>query len=255
MASESKIPSCYEAYDVDVEQQTVKQELFVVIDQTTVMNPSVQKTIFNSTKKFIKRGNSINIITFSSNAGNRYMEIAFSGFIEPELTKKQRNSQSKKTLRKFDKCMKKQYQFAANEVYSALTNGFKNSTSKIPKSDIFKSLYQLTEHGVKYSKAKEKIVLLSSDMLENSSITSFYANGSLKTINPNKEFARFIDSELIGDFDNSRVYVIGAGTVQKKGYNDPKKMKRLKGFWKQYFVKNNGKLIEFGEPMLLGTVH
>lgn len=255
MAAENQVPSCYEKFLPETKKPAVQQELFVVIDQTTIMDSTIQKQIFVSVEKFIKPGNAVTVVTYSSNIDGRYMETPFSGVIETNAPQDIRDDQPKKVLRNFDRCLHDQYAFTKNHIGIAMLDGFKNSTSNIPKSDIFKSFSQMTQYAMKDSKAKEKIVIISSDMLENSSITSFYQNGGLKSIDPDNEMNKFKKCGLNANFCGARVYVIGAATTPGKNYHDPKMMQQLKSFWSSYFSCNNAKLIEFGEPMLMGTVH
>ena len=254
-AMENKLPDCYDMAGLKLTPKPLKKEIFVVLDQTTIMNSSIQGYVFKSTKKFLKAGNAINIITYSSNQGNRFTQVPFSGVLNSKLTPKERNYISKKRLRKFDSCMKKQHAVASNRIYKALKEGFANSSSNIPNSDIFLNLYQIVQNGIAPSQAQEKIMIISSDMLENSTISSFYGHGTLKALDVKKEFAKYKESELESDYANTRVFVVGAGVTSKKSYNDPKKMHRLSNFWRKYFQYNNANLVEFGEPIPLNPAY
>lgn len=113
---------------------------------------------------------------------------------------------------------------------------------------------------MRQSKAQHKIVLLVSDMLENSSVTSFYANQAVRQINADKELKLVADNQLYGDFGGARVYVIGAGLLAEdakhpKGiYRSTQTMQALSKFWTGYFQKSNAELVEFGQPALLNPI-
>jgi len=254
-AMENKLPDCYSMSGIEIKQKVQQKELFVIIDQTTIMSDSIQEYMFNNTRKFIKEGNTVNIITYSSNQGNRFTQVPFSGALNYNLTNKQRRSISKKQLRKFDSCLQKQMSVASNRIYNSLKTAYSESSSKIPNSDIFLNFYQVVENGVSRSSAKEKVVLISSDMLEHSTITSFYSKGMVKKLDVDGEFQKYLDSELESDYKGARVFVVGAGVTSKKRYNDPKKMRRLGKFWKKYFQHNNANLVEFGQPIPLGNAY
>lgn len=66
----------------------------------------------------------------------------------------------------------------------------KGANKKLPHSDILKSLDDIAEHIIKPSSANEKVVLLVSDMIEHSSITTFYSKGSLKKVDAKSEMAK-----------------------------------------------------------------
>jgi len=150
--------------------------------------------------------------------------------------------------------MKKQKNYALRHIYNALKQGLNESKNSIPKSDIFNSLYHIVESSISKSNYNNTIILLVSDMLENSTISSFYLNGRVKKINPKKEFLRFKKSGLICNFKGAKVYVLGAGITSTKYYRDPKTMKSIRDFWIKYFQTTNANLIEFGEPMLFKTI-
>jgi len=98
-------------------------------------------------------------------------------------------------------------------------------------------------------------------MLENSSVSSFYANQGVRLLNPEKELMRVANDQLFGDFGGARVFVIGAGllpdeTNQTKGaYRSTQTMQVLARFWSEYFHKSNADLSEFGQPALLNPIH
>lgn len=92
---------------------------------------------------------------------------------------------------------------------AALRFAFKGTSSSLAKSDVLSSLKEIAS-VVRTSSAKNKIVILSSDMLENSSITSFYNNQSVRLIDAEKEFNTISKQDLLADFSGAHVYVIGA---------------------------------------------
>jgi hypothetical protein len=148
---------------------------------------------------------------------------------------------------------------AGQAVGGALRTSFEGTSGEIAKSDVLASLKDISGK-VKQSQASEKVVLLVSDMLENSSVSSFYASQSVRRIDPEKEIKLATDSQLVGDFGDARVYVIGAGLLSdeakknKAAYRDPKTMQALATFWKSYFEKSKAQLIEFGQPALLNQI-
>jgi hypothetical protein len=128
--------------------------------------------------------------------------------------------------------------------------------SELQKSDVISTVTEISRQ-VKASSVTSKTILIVSDMLENSSITSFYSKNATRRIDPDTELAIVGQNNLFGDFGGASIYVMGAGMVQetdKSVYRDPKTMRALKAFWEGYFRKSNGNLIEFGAPGLLSEV-
>ena len=95
-------------------------------------------------------------------------------------------------------------------------------------------------------------------MLENSTITSFYAKGATRLIQSEAELNKVEKSNLLSNFDNSKIYVIGTGLISSKDnnktYRDPKILASLKDFWTKYFVKSSGNLVEMGQPALKNDI-
>jgi hypothetical protein len=100
-------------------------------------------------------------------------------------------------------------------------------------------------------------------MLENSGISSFYANKNVRAIDPTAELKKAQDAQVVGDFGGARIFVLGAGLVQESAggksrdsgvYRNPKTMALLRQFWEGYFVASHAKLIEFGAPALISPV-
>lgn len=141
-----------------------------------------------------------------------------------------------------------------------MTGAMGEASSDLAKSDVMASLRDFSAR-IRQSNAKERVVLIVSDMLENSSVSSFYANNTVRRINAGKELALAQKNDLVGDFGGARVYVIGAGMLakdatSKKGiYRSPDVMNALSEFWKGYFRATNADLKEFGQPALLMPIH
>jgi len=67
------------------------------------------------------------------------------------------------------------------------------------KSDVLASLAEVSRL-VKNSTTQKRIVLIVSDMLENSTISSFYANNNARRIDPAKEMNIASKEKMLGDF-------------------------------------------------------
>jgi len=254
LPARNDVPSCYEALRIENPDPVPRRELFILVDQTTQLDRNMMAYTYKNMIKFIKNGNAVTIASFSSNANGKYTDVPYSGKLETLLPDAAKHTIAKKTLRKYRACMNSQYKYAKKKATRALVATLKGANKKLPHSDILKSLNDITEHLVKPSKAKEKIILLVSDMMEHSSITTFYAKGSLKRIRPEREMAKLKKSGFNADFDGAKVYVIGTGIAGSKGYRDAKRLKALTDFWKAYFNASHARLQAIGTPMLLENI-
>lgn len=164
-------------------------------------------------------------------------------------------------MQKFDACIKGQYGYGIKLALDAVGKALQASSADLAKSDVISSLTEVS-HLVKENPVKNKKILLVSDMLENSTISSFYAKNAVRKIDAAKELKVVEGNNLFGDFADAGVYVMGAGMMpEQRGtqnksvlYRDPKTLAALKSFWEGYFSHSNGKLQEFGSPELLSAI-
>lgn len=256
------IPSCYEANKIQVSRPKIDTEIIVLVDQTTPLDESLQQQVRENVGRLVSGNSAFAIGNFSSFGQGRYLELQTAGIIEGGLQQPVRDSISVKTVRNFDQCMSAQLEYARKTAAKALNKALAGTSADLKKSDILGALKEISGR-VRQSEAKSKILFLVSDMLENSSITSFYSNQNVRLIEPSTEFEKAKLNKMLGDFGGAKVFVLGAGLVQElKGgknkdsgvYRDPKSMSALKLFWEKYFEASNATLVEFGAPALINPV-
>jgi hypothetical protein len=253
------IPTCYGA-KINAPSVNVETELFVIIDQTTSFNTGLKQSVADNVRPFIQSNRAFSVTQFSAYTQGHYTDVIVSGKLEETLSQKQRDDVSKPILAKYDQCIAMQTKQASRLLGGAMKSAFSVGNNDIVKSDVLASLKDISSK-VKHSTAEKKVVLIASDMLENSSITSFYAKQAVRQISPEKELTIVADNKLFGDFGGAKVYVIGAGLLAEdakapKGvYRSPQTMQALSAFWKEWFRKSNAEVIEFGQPALLNPVN
>lgn len=253
------IPTCYTA-KIPVPDVAVGTELFVIIDQTTPFNNNLKQSVADNVRPFLQSNQAFSVTQISAFTQGHYTEVLVSGRQDATLSQKVRDDISKPVLAKFDQCIAMQSKMTAQLVGRAMKAAFSNGSNDIAKSDVLASLKDISSK-VQQSKAEIKVVLIASDMLENSSITSFYVKQAVRQINPEKELKLVADNQMFGDFGGAKVYVIGAGLLNEnvnkaKGvYRSPQTMQALAAFWKAWFHKSNAEVVEFGQPALLNPVH
>jgi hypothetical protein len=254
LSARNDVPSCYKALHIANPDPVPQKELFILVDQTTQLDKKLMIYTYKNMMHFIKNGYKVTIASFSSNANGKYTDVAYSGQLEALLPQNAQYDIAKKKLRKYQSCMNGQYRYAKKKATKALVATLKGANKKLPHSDILKSLNDIAAHLIKTSSAKEKVVLLVSDMMEHSSITTFYSKGSLRRINTKKEMAKLNKSGYKADFDGAKVYIIGAGMAGGKSYRDSKTLKALTDFWQTCFAQSHAKLEAIGTPMLLEDI-
>ncbi len=264
-APQNQIPSCYIANKITTYASSVDQQFFILLDQTVLLDAYLQKALADSARSVLTPGTAFTILRFSAFSQGRYLDVVAAGVLEKPIPDKERDSISVKALKLFDACMKGQQEYGVKLALAAIGDTIQQSSSDLAKSDVIGSLTE-TSRIVKVSQTPRRIVLVVSDMLENSSISSFYANNSVRKIDPVKELKAVEANSLFGDFGGASVFVMGAGLIPedlpgngskkvKIQYRDPKTLIALKQFWSDYFVRSNAKLEEFGMPALLAPIH
>lgn len=257
-AEANAVPSCYDA-KLSAPAAPLTIELFVLIDQTTLLDDQLKQSVAEQVRPFLSKGNGFSVLVFSAFTQGKYTQLLTSGQLDHAMPDARRSDVSKPVLGRFDQCITRQSGLAGQAVGSALRSAFAGSSGEIAKSDVLASLKDIAGK-VRQSKATDRVVLLVSDMLENSSVSSFYATQSVRKIEPSKEMKLAMDNNLQADFGGARVFVLGAGLLSddaknnKRSYRDPKTMSALSSFWKTYFEKSNAALIEFGQPALLNQI-
>lgn len=257
-AATNAVSSCYDS-KLGAPTMPMTKEIFVLIDQTTLLDDTLKQSVAEQIRPFLTKGQAFSVLVFSAFTQGKYTQLLSAGQLDHALPEAQRNDTSKPVLTKFDQCMARQPALAAQAVGSALREAFAGSSGAIAKSDVIASLKDMAGK-VRQSPATEKVVFLVSDMLENSTISSFYVGQSVRRIEPEKEMKLVMDNHLTADFSGARLYVLGAGLLSddavknKSVYRDPKTMQALARFWKTYFDKSNAQLMEFGQPALLNQV-
>ena len=263
LAVAGQTDAIHTCYDKAIQRsgESLETELFVAIDQTTPLDQTLKQLVADNIKPFLIPNNGFAILTFSAYTQGHYTGVVASGKLDASINQAKRNDISKPVLYKFDQCMIRQPQQAALLVGAALRTAYDGTSSEIGKSDVLASIKSIATL-VRNSKARNKVVLIVSDMLENSSVSSFYADKglSVRKIDPSTEMKLVEDNQLLADFGGARFYVIGAGLLAKdakktKNYRDPKTMQALANFWKNYLEKSKAQLVEFGQPALLNPLH
>jgi hypothetical protein len=253
------VPSCYQATGLQAPTIPPDRELFVLIDQTTIFDETLKRTAEENVVGFLGPNSSYQVIVFSAFSQGRYTTPVIQGTIEPTFPVKERDSVSERRLAALDKCLAAQAPWAKRQAVQIMTRSFAQASPDLAKSDILAAIRDVAL-AMAASPAKRKVLFLVSDMLENSSITSFYGpGGRVRLIAPNRELALTAKADMFAQLNGATVDVMGAGLLapdvgKRAGYRDPKTMEALRTFWQQYFVRSGGAPDQFGEPDLLAPI-
>lgn len=249
------VSSCFATLKVSAPKSLVKREIFVVIDQSSAIDEAQQKSLITSVMTNLAPETAVTVLTFSAAAGDHAADEKFSGMLDRRLKDSERDATPGKELRDYDACITQQVAFMRDKIDEAMRNGYGKPSETIPRSDILATLKEISQSLVATSPAKQKDVLLISDMLENSAITSFFDKNSPRLIDPAAEMQKAAGS--IGDFGGARIYVAGVGAAPTgkklaEADKDPRPLDALEAFWRDYFAKSNAEVAVFGKPSIRG---
>lgn len=253
------LPVCHEYAKLGpADKRPSAIELFVVVDQTTPFSATLKQSLARQITPFLGPGNTLSVFAFSAFTQGFHTRRLLHARLDYPLEKAQRDDASKPLLERFDQCLTFQSKAVQQLAGDALREALGGDGASIAKSDVLASLRDISAQ-VKASTATRKIVLLASDMLENSSVSSFYVRNAVRKIDPQQELKLVKANELDSNFGGADIYVIGAGLIAedakaKGAYRDPQTLRMLQSFWQQYFKDGNANLKEFGTPDLLGDI-
>ncbi|MFF7708907.1 hypothetical protein [Pseudomonas sp. NPDC007930] len=252
-AERNDLPSCYDFAKLSQQRPAPSgRELVIIIDQTVQLPQALKESTYRHALRYLQPGDSVRLYGFSAYLAGNYMNLAYAGQLEGTLAPKARDDIGMNSLRQLDACLGKQMAFLQKALGQKMVESFAKPGEDIAKSEIFFSLKQIGD-DIAQRPAPEKVVLLASDMLENSDFGSFYSNNGLRGIDPAVELKKVEQKNLFADLGGAKVYVIGAGLVpaaNKAGYRPGTAVQKLEAFWGGYLARSHAQLVSFGAPSL-----
>ena len=250
------IPSCYDyAKLTEYKTSNVDRELFVIVDQTVHLDTNMKKNVASQLANFGHPGDKVTIVTFSAMAAGEYTNVPFTGRFEKFPSSNVQDDMNAMSLRKLKRCLKSQAG-AMGQAQQILKSSFNDGEQGYPATELVGTVLTIGNDLVSRSTAERKIVLLVSDMLENSATLSFYSGGRVKVPDAKVSYSKYKTQGFVGNFEQAEFHVIGAGFIHGgKNYNSTKSMIELEKFWKMVLNDANVDLKQFGKPNLLGSIH
>lgn len=260
VANSGPFVDCYQqaAFGDDVTVPDAERELFVVIDQTTPMPPTLVESLSRKVAEYLAEGPAkITVASFSANTANNFATINFSGESQAGVPQEQRNSLNARKLAQLDGCLQQMPAQLAARTDAEMRALLSKDGAGFASSEILGSLTSLSE-AVRASESAEKSVLVVSDLLEHSSTTSFYADKKIRDLDVQSELQKAADRQQLGDFGGAKIFVMGAGLLppdsDTAATRDAAKLFTLKNFWQNWFENSNASLAGFGQPELITSL-
>lgn len=253
-----EIPECYKGPELGPVRKSADVSVVVLLDDTTMFDKVQQAAIQKHIAKFIRTGWELRILRFSANIQGRYTTPVLAAAFAFPLEEGQRNHIRKPTAQVFDQCREIQLIRGKKRLSEIFEDYFSTATNTIARSEILAAVRDVGASVLPSLKGKKHTIFLVSDMLENSSTTSFYQSNTIRMISPEAETTKAEKAGLMAKLGGASVYVFGAGVIPQSNvsanYLDQERMGALRSFWKQFFDRSGGRLEEFGQPLLLKSV-
>ena len=247
---------CYVFSGVPEPKLPSESEIFIFVDQTTVLNDELKQMVIDRASDYLADGRGFTVAKFSSFLKDQVTNVTATGKIQMDLTRELRGGLPRPTVRNFDSCKTTQLIEAQGRLAKELINLMNKSDSNIIRSDIIDSMISLSRM-VRESTAQKKVVFLISDMLENSARFSFYGKG--REINEEQLIAKLKETTSFADFGRAKIVILGAGvvsstTANQQSYQDKNFLLKLEGFWRNWFSRSNALVDVFGTPSVINPI-
>ena len=252
----NEIPSCRQAFFKE-HGAAPTRELIVAIDRTVSLNQQLTSDTIERITRAVRPGDHLALVSFSGLTQDEFTSIEFEGTIDlPATDSELQSGIPAKQVGPATLCFKNQLHFARNNLRSKLAALLDAPLSDARRSEILRALSSISNQMIKASSAPKKTVVVISDMLENSDLTSFYQNRRLRKIEVEKTLARAKAAQLLGGFGGARVFVIGTAAPSSADKSGPGINERLllQEFWEQWFEASNALVVGLDNPALLREI-
>ena len=234
-----------------------QREYLVLIDRTVQLDPALNSKIALRAARAVRPGDRVRIVSFSALTESDFTTEEFYGDLDREPSEDELEDDiPARLIGAAQKCFARQRENARNKVREVVEHLLANPTPSAQRSQIMLALTNASRSLLRRATA-DRIVLIVSDMLENSDIVSFYRGGALEALDVDRTVSLARRSHLLGDFSNARLFVAGAGAVPAGGaVRSVNSRQRLYAFWRAWFGASNGQLppAAWGDPDLVNDI-
>lgn len=230
-------------------------DVLLLVDRTTQFPPDVRQAIEEQIVALAAPGTRLTIGSFSTYSNDTHAGIDFETFVEPDFPADGRNDAAMGALRKLDNCLAQRRVEEGAAARAAANIALQAYLPDGQRSDVAASIKQFGQR-LGGDGGHRRILILASDMLENSSVTSFYLGGAMRVIDIDQELAKVEQRQLVAQLGGARVYVIGAGLIPAdvESLRTHDELLALERFWTGYFERSGAQSTQIGKPLLLRPI-
>ena len=241
--------SCYQQLELKMPENNINRALYIFIDQTMPLNARMQSTLNELLSEHPKRGEQVRIARFSPNIKGQYTELTYEGFLDSKPSEAYLYHLRDKDNRALQTCIEEQKIKVKQAMQSAIKHNLQLIDTQLPRTELLYALKRLSETVLVNDQIENKTVLIISDGLENSEVTSFYRRRNIAPINVEKEIAKVNKHNLIANWHGANLYMFGLGNIKdERRHIKPSQLEMLKKFWNSYFSAGGAVVKELGTP-------
>lgn len=242
-------PGCYSGAQLATIAHVEQTEVFIVIDQTTALPRGVVAHLQSVLARKSRPGTRVSLFSFSAYGSGDFLQPRGSFHFEPSPTPAQAEHIGMSTQRNLRQCLANQAVAGTRLLSARMISVLGTASATYSNSDIIGSLRQMGRR-IAASRARTRILILASDMIQNMPGNSFYAQGHLRVIDPRAEMR--LAAPHVANLAGAQVYVVGGGLAGGRTDNlvrTPRELDPLERFWRAYLGRSNARLMEFGTPI------
>ena len=248
------IPDCYDLVDIEEAVPPMERGLLVVVDNTIEFDQSLQIESFEKIVRFMGEGDRVVIVSFSAYVKDQYARILADARLDRMLSRDAAFTVPKSKLKQLRLCLAGQKRSLPHVVGTALEAIYADSSNDLPNTDLAATLAKTSREILPTLEARETFLLVVSDMMEHSDVTSFYKAGDIRAIDPEAEMRKVEESGVEPVYPGTVAYVIGAGYTGTGKYRSAKVLRAIEDFWRLYMERGGGRLETFGTPSMFGDI-
>lgn len=250
-ATATAAPDCYDLLDLQRFRPAVDRLLVLGIDETTVLTPPLIGELQHTVTAAVRPGDQISLILFSAYGRERHMREVASLTIDAMPPADVQRTVPMTRLRDLQDCTVRSRTAAIKSLRDLLGAAAAQASPDITRSEIIMAIRDIGAK-LKASPTARKSLVLVTDGMEHSALTSFYRQKNLREIDPTEELRKVQAKAPAADLSGADVYIFGGGlAANPDGMRDSPGVIALEAFWTSFISQSKGTLVAFGKPTLL----
>jgi len=246
--------SCYDELSLEQPEDNLDKALYILVDQTMPLSATMRTNLNKLLEQHPRSGELVRVARFAPNIKGQYTDLLYEGVRDSHPSEAYLYHLRDEDNRALLKCLKENEKQLKQQFNSALLHGMGIINTSLPKTEILHALKRLSETVLINDDIDDKTVLIISDGMENSEVTSFYHRKRIKKINADSEMRKVVKHHLLADWRGAKVYMFGLGNMSdQRRHVKPSQLAPLQQFWQNYFSAGGAIIRELGTPAILSS--